>query len=258
VLLRLRIVRTFTALTTCAVGLVPRNRAAATPVAQIPDFSLYEDGSVIFRRQNTARQRRRPPRVLRAQLGAGGARALRDEILALGLLQIDDRPKRCDSATAPRSCMTDAAVTAIEALLPSGERHVVHNYAGIAVAQEQLDAILHRLMTFSHPSELDYLPSRAGLFIERCSAADGDVQLRSYPKEFLPWPLAASLLGAQRADAAQWGAVLGGDAYQVFYSGDWVPGASRTFVHHEAAYVAFMVPVLPDGDPDPILKYRFP
>jgi len=90
----------------------PAGLASASPMGRVRPLTLYESGAVIFVRD---RKHERIDDVRRAELGSDGATRLMKTLVGLGLERIDSRPRRCDPAVAPRSCMTDAATIVISA-----------------------------------------------------------------------------------------------------------------------------------------------
>jgi hypothetical protein len=231
----------------------PAGLASASPMGRVRPFTLYESGAVIFVRKRSFDVL---DDVRRAELGKDGAARLMKEIVGIGLDRIDSRPKRCDPAVAPRSCMTDAATTVVEARLPSGNRIEVRNYAGVAVAQRALDAVLARIERFDHPDALPYVPTTAALFTEICTPEDAADMRSRLGVVFAPWPLDRALLARPEPDALGWGARVPGTAYATFY-GDGTPlGSVRAWMLDGIDYASFLVPILPGGDFTVVTGFR--
>jgi len=223
----------------------PAGLASASPMGRVRPFTLYESGAVIFVKD---RKHERIDDVRRAELGSDGATRLMKTLVGLGLERIDSRPRRCDPAVAPRSCMTDAATTVIDARLPSGNRIALRNYAGIAVAQRAIDAVIDHVERFDHPSALPYVPTSAALFTEICTPEDAADMRSRLGVVFAPWPLDRALLTRPEPDALGWGARVPGTAYAAFY-GDGSPlGSVRAWTLDGVDYASFLVPMLPGSD----------
>jgi hypothetical protein len=246
-LLRLDVEPTFRLVVRCGAGGMPHSQAVVQPFGHVPKFTLYEDGSVVFVRDDRERER-----VLRAQIGREGAQAFMDELERAGLQRVQTYTEDCSprDAQGEQFCIADAGITVLDVRMPSGERRVIRNYAGMAKDQKQQEAlktILKRLRDFAHTSERDYLPTHATLLITRCDEAKA---------EWSRWPLAPGLLDPPAAELQEWAVRVPGDAYDALYGGGAAVGSVVGFRHAGRGYAAFLVPVLPGADISAIERYR--
>jgi hypothetical protein len=242
VLVRFDVESTFRAIRHCATAGDPSIIGTEEPFGHVPAFSLYEDGSVIVVR----RQEDRSERVVRAQIGAAGARVFVDELVALGIGRVESHTDSCAPPESGREmCLADAGMVLLEVQLPSGKRKRLKNYAGMAKEQDALNAVLERIDRFNHESELDYQPTWSTLFVSRCNEIHGP-----------EWPLDPAVLDGPPDRPSTWATRVPGEANRPIYENRAALGSVIAFEHEGRGYAVFLVPSLPGADPAAAAKWR--
>lgn len=205
---------------------------------RIPGFTMYVDGTIIYRRRDrhgvwvTRDHRRLAERTIQ-------------HFEALGIGDMESHESSCRPTATGQSCISDSSIVVLRVRL-DGELRELRNYNGIALEKEaELHAIYDRVRLLSRASpfgERAYVPQRATLWVSETGVDHAQARTP------LPWPLSGERLPAPRAQESTKLQLEGEEltaALEVFGSHTLHP---LYFVHGDRAFVAELVPWLPGMD----------
>ncbi|HEX9618457.1 MAG TPA: hypothetical protein VGA03_13675 [Anaerolineales bacterium] len=172
------------------------------PYGRVPSFTLYADGTLIYRLEGQSFE---DEVMVAVQLTQEESVDLLNQALDLGLPRLESHTDFCENPGGQGMCVMDASYTILRGRLPSGQLHEVKIYADFANDPAAYEGIGDLLEGYQHPEAGPYQPQAATLFISPRTGAEGVVYEWPFGPELLqnasqerPW--ATYLEGAELAE----------------------------------------------------------
>lgn len=160
--------------------------------ARVPEFTLYADGTAIFRHQGPPREK---VDVLVAHLSRTEADSVCRHILALGFAHLESHTACHEKLPGGRISQTfDASNSVIRVRMPSDTLRVIENCADYANDPAALKRVRTFLREWHVPGAHRYTPVKATLVVV-LRRPPRPVEARAYPS----WPLTSEFLASEPA-----------------------------------------------------------
>ena len=217
---------------------------AFLPYGRLPKFSLLADGRLIYTDES------QPPTALIAQLTPEEASALltfANEKFHLLQSYIETCQDQSDGTTL---CVDDGSFTLLRLRQPGELLQELKIYNGFSNDPVAYDALVQKMIGYTHPNAQPYLPTQAALVFQR------DERQALPPPE--PFPLNPAYLPPKSLENNQWAALLSADEIKDYLASRQGEPPFATFQSGESIYQAILVPWLPGVDYSTELTAQFP